>query len=41
MTEITFEPPGPGEWMLDTTHHGRRPMSGYLSHVALPQFERG
>ena len=41
MTEITFEPPGPGEWMLDTTHHGRRPMSGYLGHAALPQFERG
>lgn len=28
---IVFEPPGPGSWMLDTTHHGRRPLSGYLA----------
>jgi pyruvate,water dikinase len=31
---FTFEPPGPGEWMLDTTHHGRRPASGYLRPIA-------
>ena len=28
---IVFEPPGPGSWMLDSTHHGRRPLSGYLA----------
>ncbi|MCB9371769.1 MAG: hypothetical protein H6518_03200 [Microthrixaceae bacterium] len=25
-----FEAPGPGSWMLDTTHHGRRPVTAYL-----------
>ncbi|MCC5950804.1 MAG: hypothetical protein JJU45_01795 [Acidimicrobiia bacterium] len=28
---ITFEPPGPGSWMLDTTHHGRRPVTTFFS----------
>jgi pyruvate,water dikinase len=28
--DLTWEAPGPGEWMLDTTHHGRRPVSGYF-----------
>lgn len=27
---LTWEPPGPGEWMLDTTHHGRRPVTAHL-----------
>lgn len=27
---IVFEPPGPGSWMLDTTHHGRRPLTPYF-----------
>ncbi|MDH3704896.1 MAG: PEP-utilizing enzyme [Acidimicrobiia bacterium] len=26
-TDLTFEPPGPGEWELDATHRGRRPFS--------------
>ena len=25
--ELTWEPPGGGSWMLDTTHHGRRPVT--------------
>jgi len=41
MSTITFEPPGPGEWMLDTTHHGRRPTSGYLRDLSVEEFERG
>lgn len=27
---LRFEPPGPGSWMLDTTHHGRRPITPFL-----------
>jgi phosphohistidine swiveling domain-containing protein len=41
MSAITFEPPGPGEWMLDTTHHGRRPTSGYMRDLTVEEFERG
>jgi rifampicin phosphotransferase len=41
MTTITFEPPAPGEWMLDTTHHGRRPTSGYMRELSVDEFERG
>lgn len=33
---LTFEPPGPGSWMLDTTHHGTRPLTAYLR----PTYER-
>ena len=28
--EITFEPPGPGSWELDSTHRGHRPLSPFL-----------
>ena len=24
---FSYEPPGPGQWMLDTTHMGRRPLT--------------
>jgi pyruvate,water dikinase len=41
MTTITFEPPGPGEWMLDSTHHGRRPTTGYMRELSVEEFERG
>jgi phosphohistidine swiveling domain-containing protein len=30
MTEVTFEPPGPGAWELEATHHGHRPVSMYV-----------
>ena len=33
--KITFDPPGPGEWNLDSSHRGRRPLSGYLRDVAV------
>ena len=26
----TFEPPGPGQWELETAHHGLRPLTPYL-----------
>lgn len=29
-----FDPPGPGSWMLDTTHHGRRPLTGFMSELS-------
>ena len=35
---LTWEPPGPGQWMLDTTHHGRRPVTGYLRALAEESF---
>jgi len=37
--QITFEAPGPGEWMLDSTHHGRRPLSGYLRPISAEAYE--
>ena len=39
--EITFEPPGPGSWMLDTTHHGRRPLTRYMQPLYLNMFAEG
>ena len=38
---ITFEPPGPGDWMLDTTHHGRRPLTRFMQPVAELSFDQG
>ncbi len=29
-----FVPPGPGQWMLDTTHHGRRPGTRFMRTIA-------
>ncbi|MBK5289068.1 MAG: hypothetical protein JJE46_11445 [Acidimicrobiia bacterium] len=37
----TFEAPGPGSWMLDTTHHGRRPTSVFMSELATDGFTEG
>ena len=28
-----FEPPGHGQWMLDTTHHGRRPGTRFMQSI--------
>ena len=28
---IRFDAPGPGEWTLDTTHHGRRPLTAFMA----------
>ncbi|MGA9276792.1 hypothetical protein, partial [Ilumatobacter sp.] len=28
-----FVPPGPGQWMLDTTHHGRRPTTRFMRPI--------
>lgn len=36
--QLVWEAPGPGQWMLDTTHHGRRPVTGYLSALADESF---
>ena len=27
---VTFEPPAPGQWELETAHHGLRPLTPYL-----------
>lgn len=35
----TFEAPGPGAWMLDTTHHGRRPVTACLRSVNAEAWE--
>ena len=39
--QITFEAPGPGSWMLDTTHHGRRPLTRYIQPLYLNMFVTG
>ncbi len=36
--EVAFEPPGPGEWMLDTTHHGRRPLTTAIRRLYMDAF---
>lgn len=41
MTVATFEPPGPGSWMLDTTHHGRRPISPFMRDLMIDGFAVG
>jgi rifampicin phosphotransferase len=38
---ITFAPPGPGSWMLDTTHHGRRPVTTFFSPIYEEAFTEG
>lgn len=30
---LVFTPPDGGSWMLDTTHHGRRPVSGFMQPI--------
>ncbi len=29
-TPLSFEPPGPGSWMLDRIHHGHRPLTRFV-----------
>ncbi len=36
--DLVWEAPGPGQWMLDTTHHGRRPVTGYFRELADESF---
>jgi pyruvate,water dikinase len=38
---VTFEPPAPGQWELETGHHGRRPLSPYLRATYRRAFETG
>ncbi len=40
-SELGFEPPGPGGWSLDTTHHGRRPITRFLQPMYRQVFEDG
>ena len=39
--QLRFEPPGPGGWSLDTTHHGRRPVTAYLRPLYEVAFRDG
>ena len=36
-----FDPPGPGTWMLDTTHHGRRPVTTFYASVSIEENDDG
>lgn len=38
---VTFEPPAPGYWELETTHHGLRPLSPFLRDAYRRAFESG
>ena len=38
-TELTFEPPAPGRWELETAHHGLRPLSPFLRQAYQRAFE--
>ena len=38
---VTFEPPGPGQWQLETTHHGLRPLSHLIRDAYVDGFETG
>jgi phosphohistidine swiveling domain-containing protein len=38
---VTFEPPAPGQWELETTHHGLRPLSPFLRDAYQRAFEAG
>jgi rifampicin phosphotransferase len=40
-TPVTFEPPGPGFWELETAHHGLRPLSPILRDTYRRAFEAG
>ena len=37
---FVWEAPGPGEWSLDTTHHGARPVSHYFRGLNTEAFAR-
>ena len=38
---MIFEPPAPGRWELETTHHGLRPLSPFLREAYRRAFEAG
>ena len=38
---VTFDPPAPGQWELETTHHGLRPLSPFLRDTYQRAFEAG
>lgn len=38
---VTFEPPAPGRWELETAHHGLRPLSPFLRDAYRRAFENG
>jgi pyruvate,water dikinase len=38
---VTFDPPGPGQWELETAHHGLRPLSPFLRDAYQRAFEAG
>lgn len=40
-TPITFDPPAPGRWELETAHHGLRPLSPFLRGTYQRAFEAG
>jgi pyruvate,water dikinase len=38
---VAFDPPAPGQWELETTHHGLRPLSPFLRDTYRRAFEAG
>lgn len=40
-SEVTFDPPAPGRWELETSHHGLRPLSPFLRETYRRAFEAG
>ena len=38
---VTFEPPAPGQWELETSHHGLRPLTPFLRDTYQRAFEAG
>ena len=38
---VVFDPPAPGQWELETTHHGLRPLSPFLRDAYRRAFEAG
>ncbi len=38
---VSFTAPGPGSWMLDTTHHGSRPITRFMWPLQKVAFEDG
>ena len=38
---VTFDPPAPGQWELETAHHGLRPLSPFLRETYQRAFEAG
>lgn len=38
---VSFAPPGPGMWEMETVHHGRQPLSGFLAETYRRAHEEG